>query len=261
MVHFFVIRLLYNVVREIIMRTSIIPTNEFQKEKFAELLLECKGNITVCDFAEKCGVSTSYMSKCLHGKLDKPPVLKTLYNISQAIDISYEKLGFLAGYSQEEIAGYSNSYEKLYRDFYTFSFLYGLYEAINNIPFEWHQIKSPNRNEYRISVDSEFFSEWVFINMLDAPIKNENKLNLYIQNQYLNLCYTRFKPNTVVFFVVDSKPLFLKLLEHDLYSLCVYLSVILIDGETVLDQDFVDTHLPYTPEIDKCFLCEPASNR
>ena len=91
------------------MSRAIQPDFEFNKERFTELLIKARGQLTLTDYANKCGVSLSYMCKYLKGKFDKAPTPSTIKKIARFTEtngITEEELLEAAGYS---VAKYSDS--------------------------------------------------------------------------------------------------------------------------------------------------------
>lgn len=76
--------------------------SKFDPVRFGTLVRDMCGGLSVRSFAEKIGVSPSYISKCTNFKLESPPTKKTLFKLSNAtpeqpIDLS--ELTEAAGYT------------------------------------------------------------------------------------------------------------------------------------------------------------------
>ena len=79
------------------------PCRPFDKEKFADSLWRALGSSTQHDFAEKCGVSFSYITKLLNERQDAPPTPKIIRKIASAAanKTAYCDLLSAAGYDAE----------------------------------------------------------------------------------------------------------------------------------------------------------------
>lgn len=79
------------------------PKKLDHKTDFSELVKlvsKAKGNKTRAQFAEETGLSLAYISKLLHNKLDKPPIVNTLKKIAGTTDeVAYAELLDAAGYN------------------------------------------------------------------------------------------------------------------------------------------------------------------
>ena len=72
----------------------------FDKEKFAKLLIEARGERTNADYAKDSGISRGYISGYVNKNIDNPPSPEILRKLAlkAAKDISYEDLMEAAGY-------------------------------------------------------------------------------------------------------------------------------------------------------------------
>lgn len=83
------------------------PYRPFDREKFANLLRQMMGDYTQRGFAQKCGVSLSYIAKLLNERLDSAPTPKMIQKIASALpgDAAYYDLLSAAGYRAECFCG------------------------------------------------------------------------------------------------------------------------------------------------------------
>ncbi len=235
------------------MRTSIIPSNEFQRDKFASLLIECKGKSTVDSFAKKCNVSVAYMSRLLNCKQNNPPVLKTLFSFHKAIGIPFDKLGLLAGYSQDDIAKYQSN-QQITSTLKDYNFHFCIYKTLSSAPFEWQEKKSPNPRIYHITLNNCFYSDWIFYNMLDAAGQPPEVLSLAIPLTYSDFMFSQFNSKTKISIVVNSQDLFDYLVKRNPFSLGVYVSIVLINSNIIVDEKHLETLAPFHPDMNDYML-------
>lgn len=83
------------------------PYRSFDREKFANLLRQMMGDCTQRGFAQKCGVSLSYIAKLLNERLDSAPTPKMIQKIASALtdEAAYYDLLSAAGYRAECFCG------------------------------------------------------------------------------------------------------------------------------------------------------------
>lgn len=77
---------------------------KFDKEKFSRQLKYVTRNMKISDYAEKCGISRSYISQYIGKHRDNPPKPEVLKNISDASEgqLDYEELMVAAGYLEQK---------------------------------------------------------------------------------------------------------------------------------------------------------------
>lgn len=73
---------------------------DFDKEKFASLLLQAKGERSINRFGEEVDVSPAHISRLSRGKIDTPPSPETINKLSQGArnDVTYNELMLAAGH-------------------------------------------------------------------------------------------------------------------------------------------------------------------
>jgi transcriptional regulator with XRE-family HTH domain len=79
------------------------PVIVFDKERFAELLEKAKGNRSIRQYGQHCGVDAGYISRLLRRLLDQPPsadVIRRLASRAYA-GVTVEELLAAAGYLDE----------------------------------------------------------------------------------------------------------------------------------------------------------------
>lgn len=112
--------------------------NEFDKKRFAELILLAIGNRSLNQYALNCEVSSAHISRLSRELLDTPPHPETLKKMAKASQgrVSYKELMEAAGYleddesaddeklniglSKEEYNALSDNAKKQIRDFAEF---------------------------------------------------------------------------------------------------------------------------------------------
>ena len=233
------------------MKPSIIPVNDFQKKEFANMLIEYKKKTTVDAFARECKVSVAYMSRLLNCKQANPPILKTLFSISENAGIPFDELGLLAGYSKEDIEAYQKEKPFFPKDF---EFHYCIFNALSSAPFEWSELKRAKTGEYHFSLKDCYFSDWIFYNCIDIKNTLPLGLNLAIELTFNQITFTKYNPTTKVSIVVNSKELFDQFVKRTPFSLGLYVSIILIDSDKIIAEAYVPTMLPFNDEINEYVL-------
>lgn len=86
----------------------------FNKEKFATLLEQAKGNRSINSFAEAAGVSNAHISKLLRSMVETSPEPKTIRKIADVAhnEVTYEDLLEAAGHI-DDITGYVDKLAEL----------------------------------------------------------------------------------------------------------------------------------------------------
>lgn len=92
---------------------------KFDKEKFSKQLKFVTQNINISDYAEKCGISRSYLSQYIGKHRDNPPKPEILEKIADASEgkLTYEELMVTAGYLDKEYYEEKKNMLKIMRHF------------------------------------------------------------------------------------------------------------------------------------------------
>ena len=99
---------------------------KFDKEKFSRQLKFVTQNINISDYAEKCGISRSYLSQYIGKHRENPPKPEILKKIADASGgkLDYEELMVTVGYLDEKRYEERKNYLKIMRH----------YRESNNLP-------------------------------------------------------------------------------------------------------------------------------
>jgi transcriptional regulator with XRE-family HTH domain len=99
---------------------------KFDKEKFSKQLKFVTQNINISDYAEKCGISRSYLSQYIGKHRENPPKPEILKKIADASGgkLDYEELMVTVGYLDEKRYEERKNYLKIMRQ----------YRESNNLP-------------------------------------------------------------------------------------------------------------------------------
>lgn len=78
--------------------------NNFNKQKFAQLLLKAKGERSINQYALHCGISAAHISRLIRNLIDTPPNPETIVKFADKAynGITYNQLMEAAGYIESE---------------------------------------------------------------------------------------------------------------------------------------------------------------
>lgn len=239
----------------ITMSRAVRPDFEFNKERFTELLIKARGQLTLTDYANKCGVSLSYMCKYLKGKFDKAPTPSTIKKIARFTEtngITEEELLEAAGYS---VAKYSDSntarnfairFEKLG--------IATITSALTECNFKWN-VKQPTHSplfDLSIEIDDDDITEWIFdfktrINDREPTFPLRQRMYMY----YGYFICTQHTTTSKISLVTNSEVLFNDIKMINPHLLPMYASVILIntDDMKVVKEEYLETYIPISNDI------------
>lgn len=242
------------------MKRDVNPTIEkFDKEAFASLLSNAKGDLSRSEYAEKSGLSLSFLSHFLNGKTDKPPAISSLKKIAASSEspyVTFDKLLEACGYTPENLAD-----SKKYKNYQTIS------KTIDSILFSvlpsgfWpfpfvsneingKKIDSSCYNSYDWIIDREDFSYWT---LYYFSLSNNDPA--FIKDQ-LDKIYGRcaradFPANSKFSFVTYDKESYDVIVASAPLQLSLYVSVILLDLERprVVKETYLKTAREASPEF------------
>jgi len=231
------------------MSKAVRADHEFNKEKYIELLIKAQGGRTQTEFAKDCNVSVSYMCKCLNGIFKNAPTPSTIKKIAAcaACGVTYSELLEASGYdsSKYNLNDYSVSqtpssaeYEKM-----AMATIAG---SLSKCSFKWSPlpISSDSIFDFGISVENEAISQWYFKFLQDTttmiPYQPSTKRFAMC---YMNLVMEKHSPFAKFSFVVDSEKLYDEIKSNPPYMLSMYVSVFLIDANTVsiIKEEYLNT--------------------
>lgn len=258
------------------MRRTVQPDYEFDKERFSQLLKKAKGNLSLNTYAQKCGVSVSYLCKYLGGKFDKAPTPKTLKKISaftEQYDVSFIDLLTAAGYDTSKYLdtplpeNTSSQMEKLT--------IATITNSLAQRPFKWAVCPTPDGSLYDldIEINDNYISHWLFdLRSCVPPLKlstlnNDWENDLSFSEEQLKklsnaifyflgqLATTQYSKSTKFSYVTTSEAFFKRLTQVHPYMMTMYISVILIDLDSmeIIKEEYLDSSLPLTDELSSTY--------
>lgn len=238
-------------------------TEEFDRKTFANVLRRAIGGRTQREFAQKCGVNHSYLSRLLNEKLDSRPLPRTLKKIAPFAEnhVSYRDLLCAAGYQTERFQEIENTP--------TEHNLRAVCENIKNLEIACERILATmNSMEYALEsaciavlkrrlpqiVHGRFMPEQVYATlefMIDQPSEGINRWQFYYANAvtFMNkiglLATLDFENNikgknehkqlasyvTKISFIFTNADEYQKVLKHTFPMLRIPISAILLDLE------------------------------
>lgn len=208
--------------------------NNFDKNKFIELLKKAIGKDTQKSFAIKIHLSPAHLSRLLHGKFDTPPQIETLKKISAySQNVSYMELLYAAGYVDTTFL--QNMKQEPYNIKLMTAAIISSFQSSN---LEWSIIKN---SKYDLCIIINSKSHWYF-----QFLSNANTIDVieyYFIKNYSNLIFEPVNPNDQYTFVTMSD------LEYETYvkkspkNLAINLSLILIDNNmNIIKESLLQTH-------------------
>ncbi len=233
------------------MRQTIVPTNEFNKELFSDLLKKVKGQDKIVVFSKNCGVSPAFMGKYLNCTFEKPPAIGTIQRIStytELFGITFEMLAKAAGYSEIDIEATKNN-TSLFGSERSFDAI--IMSALSRKGFEWKFIPikdATSSANFLISLDMNYLDQWGFMYYWAFDNFQYSKRGTIIdptEKIFNKLLFSSFPENSKMSIVTNSEELFQRLIHYKPKMLAMYLSVILIDvrDSIVLDEVYLETAL------------------
>lgn len=232
-----------------------VPTDfDFNKELFTELLNRGQGDLSLNEYADKCGLSVSYMCKYLNGKIDRPPVPPTIKRIAQYTDdngvTSYDLLN-AAGYIPEKylkIDTYTALTEK------ENALQEGtLYRALSQGGFRW-MLNQSDVSDCAFSIDilDGTIPKWCFV---FADINKEpscaGRPDRLVASNYAKLVCLDLSPQTKYSFVTHIPRIYNAFKDNPPCMLAMPVSVILIDINTmgIVKEEYLDTAAEISDDI------------
>lgn len=241
------------------MKSSIHPSNGFNKKYFGDYLTKIKGTSTILEFSSCCDVSKDHMAKMLSGYNDYPPHLLTLKRISaytSKLGYSFEEIAAAAGYTQEDLV--------LFQSKFPFSeidkkkdFTGIIMQSLSFLTVPWTFLpasslplcNSPLSVDLGISVPD---INWYFSYLSDEPLKRKNSLivDKHIDDILIAMVSSKFPDNSKLSLVTDSKHLNDLLVPLKPQMLAMKASVILVDSKKncVLNEENLVTNIESTPK-------------
>ena len=128
----------------------------FNKEKFALLLEEAKGEMSINKYARESGVSAAHISRFLRQLIDNPPSPVTISKLIEKSSgrVTYEDMMIASGYSYEKSKGsplVKNKEDKAGEE-YIFQLIVNY---LMGVDFKWLLKKPDKQSIYDIVVETE----------------------------------------------------------------------------------------------------------
>ncbi len=215
-------------------------SGEFNKELFAELLKRAKGEKKQAEFADSVPMSRTYLSSLINAQNERPLMPGMLEKIADASEgrVSYEELLSASGYNPNDYLNKKN--EKTH----VANYLFGeearidatIMGNLRRSSFKWINCVTPGsiENGYDLSImpDGSDLEYWHF------DYKCFKRLERVHATQARLLCYGRIAEQKGLekskLSIVTNSPVFYNnLVTNKPMNLNVYLSVVLIDINTV----------------------------
>ena len=239
------------------MKLSVVPTEKFNKEKFATLLQKARGNIKKVEFARNCGVSLSTMSNYLNQKNEKAPslsIIRKITDYTSQFGLKYEDLAQAAGYAPKDIGIDKTNLDKRYEK-YIEQVKTTIIYALSRTSLSWNQLS--NTNELlKISINSSTISEWNFC--LFPPISGPCLAGPIVipSSFYGSIIGHPMKKNAKISIVTDNAMVYKQLIEYNPYMLALYVSIILVDLKniSIIEEKYVKTYFDIDEDVQRCAL-------
>lgn len=200
------------------MSKTVHPDNEFNAERFMELLRLAKGDRSQTKFASDCGLSTAYVCKLFNGHIKQVPLPSTLKKIGACAygSVSTAALLEAAGYNASKYIQPAQLNNKL--------FIATLTSALAKLPYDW-QMHSGNA-DLSIDLKNCVLENWsfYFIDNINTSFTSE-----HLYNYWGKIVASGHSTKAKFSLVTDSTEVFDKILVAPPLLLCAYSSAILID--------------------------------
>lgn len=241
-----------------IMGKAIRNDHEYNKEAFTELLNKAKGKRSQTEFAKDCDVSVAYMCKFLNQKFEHSPNPSTIKKIAACADngVTLVELLDLAGYDPEKYMDSDAMPDKMGEK--KKHVIAAVTTALVSSSFKWTSVnrKEFSLSDFSIDVEENGISRWNFFYIDDIPknpteIQLQNKLMTY----YGKILFMKEKAIPKYTFLTYRKEIFDCLLQLNPHSLYGYVSVILVDTDSMsmMDEKYLETAVHVDHDLQESF--------
>ena len=231
------------------MRRKELTDYPFNVDEFKKVIVKARGERSQAQFCADCDLSYAYMNKYANGKMTDAPTIQTLKKIALATTlVSYEELLSAAGYDP---AKYKNDRPvgAARKDL-----IYPVILGMANSPYDW-KIESKGYQDgepFEILVEKQEVKNWFFVPVTKKDISKEE-----IQN--ILLSHSAFSSGSKVSFVTDDEDIFLVLKGLEFPLLSIYMSVIKVNGNSVMEEVGIKTSLETELSVNHRDLIRPFS--
>ncbi len=204
---------------------------EFNQDAFALAIKQAMGQLSTVAFAEKTGLSRSYISRCLNKKLADPPVISSLKKIAAATDtITYAELLDACGYDSKKYAS-----EPLLFEEDAWTPVNTILPALFETRYKWSYNANIRPGEpFIVGLEHAPFKAWCFIPIRKKEVSKEDVINIF-----LNDLASSISLGTKVSFVTDDDKLFTSLSKEEFLDTPFRLSVILVEPYVVKREIYI----------------------
>ncbi len=233
----------------------------FDVESFTNLLIKAQGERSQTKFANDCGLSIAYMCKYLNKRCSKPPTPKTLKKISNTAlgEVTYYDLLQAAGYDTSEFTNdiVENVASNTILEFKKLS-MATITASLAHSKFNWSSRMRQNENSYdfEITINEGKISKWLFFFFPESHLvyQDTTRINL-LMSYYGRFTLENHSPRTKISFVTNNKNLFEELINHSPYMLSMFVSIILIDTNTleIVEEKYLHSALSLHPDLETIY--------
>ena len=244
-----------------------VPTDfNFNKELFTELLNRGQGDLSLNEYADKCGLSVSYMCKYLNGKIDRPPVPTTIKRIAQYTEdngVTAHDLLNAAGYIPEKYLKISPHRAIMEREY---ALTEGtLYRALSQSKFKWIFNQSDeSEHAFSISILDGTIQTWYFeFTEVCRGWSVAGPPERVIPSYYTKIICLNLSPQTKYSFVTHIPRVYNAFINNPPRMLAMPVSVILVDINTmkIIKEEYLDTSAKISDDIkSKYVLKDPTED-
>ncbi len=246
------------------MSKTVPIDHEFNREKFAELLMRAKGGRTQTRFANDCGLSASHLNRYYNMQKEQPPIPSTIFKISQNAenDVTLEELLDAAGYDPAK--NYASkrllSYAKYSNNMFERLCVSRLMLCLSDCAFKWSvpsadgKLKTGGwRPDLEIDLEgNDILNHWLF------EVKNlagNTQYKSWLVHFFGSICLQKLLPKTKISIVVESEESLKLVKEFPPLALPVYFSVIIfdMDSDRIVKEEYLPTALELTDALTTVF--------
>lgn len=227
---------------------------EFNKEGFSKLLKKAMGSMTETVFAEKCGLSASYISIHLNGKGKSKPKLDTIKKIAKVSEkqgVSEIELLRTTGYFVND--GLNIEYLEKEQTYYKKQAKATIIDSLVCKTFDWKVIKNDVSSEIDLCIElsNESINKWYFIFMKKI---DKDRILTPLDKRTLLYSFLISNPvdnNSKVSYVTDLTEDYEELLKNPPLAFPAVMSVIQIDTSdmSVIKEEYLGTSINPTDDI------------
>lgn len=244
------------------MSKAVKLDHEFDIDKYTELLIKAQGGRSQTEFANDCGLSVAYICKYINKKFDKAPIPSTIKKIAAcaAGGVSYSELLEAAGYDSSKFSTdeLSETPSAVIMEFEKLA-MATITSALSHTEFEWSSLQrhSDINYDFAISITGGTISNWVFEFIHESAIMIPTKaLPNRVISYYGKLAIENHEPRTKFSFITDSEDTFNNLKTFNPYMLSMYVSVILIDinSMSIIKEEYLNSSLNLHTNMSTIYL-------